>query len=100
MMVAILLCVYRGFVIFSPEISEEPGMIRKELQPGHRLLPQLRGASIVFYTGEQCISLTRAARGSYGSPSSPMFRVFEDQNSFDQLWNGPNRSTCSLRLIR
>ena len=58
MMIVILLCVYQGFVIFSPEISSKnlALAIRKDFQPGQTIVFYRNyesGASITFYTGER-----------------------------------------------
>jgi hypothetical protein len=97
MMVVILLCVYQGFVIFSPEISSKnlALAIRKDFQPGQTIVFYRNyesGASIVFYTGERVHIIDgRRADLWFGSlfPDAPP--VFEDQDSFVRLWNGPNR---------
>jgi hypothetical protein len=97
MMVVILLCVYQGFVIFSPEISSKnlALAIRKDFQPGQTIVFYRNyesGASIVFYTGERVHIIDgRRADLWFGSlfPDAPP--VFEDQDSFVRLWNGSNR---------
>jgi len=97
MMVVILLCVYQSFVIFSPEISSKnlALAIRKDFQPGQTIVFYRNyesGASIVFYTGERVHIIDgRRADLWFGSlfPDAPP--VFEDQDSFVRLWNGPNR---------
>jgi hypothetical protein len=97
MMVAILLCVYQGFVIFSPEISSKSLAlaIRKDLQPGQTIVFYRNyesGASIVFYTGQRVHIIDgRRADLWFGSLFPDVPPVFEDHNSFVQLWNGPNR---------
>jgi len=97
MMIAILLCVYQGFVIFSPEISSKSLAlaIRKDLQPGQTIVFYRNyesGASIVFYTGQRVHIIDgRRADLWFGSLFPDVPPVFEDQNSFVQLWNGPNR---------
>ena len=97
MMVVILLCVYQGFVIFSPEISSKnlALAIRKDFQPGQTIVFYRNyesGASIVFYTGERVHIIDgRRADLWFGSLFSDAPPVFEDQDSFVRLWNGPNR---------
>jgi 4-amino-4-deoxy-L-arabinose transferase-like glycosyltransferase len=97
MMVVILLCVYQSFVIFSPEISSKnlALAIRKDLQPGQTIVFYRNyesGASIVFYTGERVHIIDgRRADLWFGSLFPDVPPVFEDQESFARLWNGPNR---------
>ncbi len=97
MMVAILLCVYQGFVIFSPEISSKSIAlaIRKEIQPGQTIAIYRNyesGASVTFYTGERLHIIDgRRADLWFGSLFPDVPPVFEDQESFVRLWNGPNR---------
>jgi 4-amino-4-deoxy-L-arabinose transferase-like glycosyltransferase len=97
MMVALLLCVYQGFVIFSPEISSKnlALAIKKEYQPGETIVFYRNyesGASITFYTGERVhIVDGRRADLWFGSLFPDVPHVFEDQDSFVRLWNGPNR---------
>jgi 4-amino-4-deoxy-L-arabinose transferase-like glycosyltransferase len=97
MMVAILLCVYQGFVIFSPEISSKSVAlaIRKEFRPGQTIAIYRNyesGASVTFYTGERphIIDGQRADLW-FGSLFPDVPPVFEDQESFVRLWNGPDR---------
>jgi 4-amino-4-deoxy-L-arabinose transferase-like glycosyltransferase len=97
MMVAVLLCVYQGFVIFSPEISSKnlALAIRKEYQDGQTIVIYRNyesGATLIFYTGEQ----VRIVDGQhadlwFGSLFPDVLNVFEDHDSFVRLWNGPSR---------
>jgi hypothetical protein len=97
MMVAVLLCVYQGFVIFSPEISSKTLAlaIQKELQPGQVIVIYRNyesGASLTFYTGDRVhIVDGRRADLWFGSLFPDVPPVFEDQDSLVRLWNGPNR---------
>jgi hypothetical protein len=97
MMVAVLLCVYQGFAIFSPEISSKSLAlaIKKELQPGQAIVLYRNyesGASITFYTGERVhIVDGRSADLWFGSLFPDVPPVFEDQDSLVRLWNGPAR---------
>ena len=97
MMVAILLCVYQGFVIFSPEISSKSLAlaIRTAYKPGQTIAiyrDYESGASITFYTGEQVhIVDGQLADLWFGSFFPDVPRVFEDHDSFVRLWNGPSR---------
>ena len=97
MMVGVLLCVYQGFVIFSPEISSKnlALTIRKELQPGQTIVIYRNyesGASVTFYTGER-VHIVDGKRADlwFGSLFPDVPPVFENQDSLVQLWNGPNR---------
>jgi hypothetical protein len=97
MMVAVLLCVYQGFAIFSPEISSKSLAlaIKKEIQPGQAIVLYRNyesGASITFYTGERVhIVDGRSADLWFGSLFPDVPPVFEDQDSLVRLWNGPER---------
>ena len=95
MMVVVLLCVYQGLVIFSPEISSKnlALAIRKELQPGQKIVffrNYESGASITFYTGERVILVDgKRADLWFGSLFPDVPPVFVDYDEFQKLWNGP-----------
>jgi 4-amino-4-deoxy-L-arabinose transferase-like glycosyltransferase len=97
MMVAILLCVHQGFVIFSPEISSKSLAlaIRKEYKPGQTIAiyrDYESGASITFYTRER-VHIVDGLHADlwFGSLFPDVPHVFEDHDSFVRLWSGPSR---------
>jgi 4-amino-4-deoxy-L-arabinose transferase-like glycosyltransferase len=97
MMVAVLLCVYQGFVIFSPVISSK-GLalaIQKEYRPGETVVIYHNyewGSTLNFYPGIQVHVLDgRRADMWFGSFFADAPRIFEDKESFARLWSGPNR---------
>jgi 4-amino-4-deoxy-L-arabinose transferase-like glycosyltransferase len=97
MMIVMLLCVHRGFVIFSPELSSKRVAleIKKAWQPGDVIVVNGKyewGSTLNYYTGIQLHMLNgRDGNLWYGSffPGAP--KVFENNASFKQLWNGPHR---------
>jgi 4-amino-4-deoxy-L-arabinose transferase-like glycosyltransferase len=97
MMAVVLLCIYQGYVIFSPEISSKnlALAIQKEYQPGQTIVIYRNyenGSSLNFYTGQQ-VHVVDGLRADlwFGSffPDAP--HVFEDYDSLARLWSGPNR---------
>lgn len=97
MMVAVLVCVHQGYVIFSPEISSKnlALAIQKEYQPGQTIVIYRNyenGSTLNFYTGIQ-VHVLDGLRADlwFGSffPDAPP--VFEDYDSFARLWSGPSR---------
>jgi 4-amino-4-deoxy-L-arabinose transferase-like glycosyltransferase len=97
MMVAVLLCVHQGYVIFSPEISSKnlALAIQKEYQPDQTIVLYRNyenGSSLNFYTGRQ-VHMLDGLRADlwFGSffPDAP--HVFEDYDSFARLWSGRSR---------
>jgi 4-amino-4-deoxy-L-arabinose transferase-like glycosyltransferase len=97
MMVVLLFCVHRGLVIFSPELSSKRVAleIQKAWQPGDTIVINGKyewGSTLNYYTGIQLHMLNgRDGNLWYGSffPGAP--KVFEDNTSFERLWNGPHR---------
>jgi 4-amino-4-deoxy-L-arabinose transferase-like glycosyltransferase len=97
MMVGVLYAVFLGYVTFSPVISSK-GMalqIKQAYQPGQVIVINHDyefGSTLNFYTGVPVHMLNgRRADLWFGSffPDAP--HVFEDDESFARLWNGPNR---------
>ncbi|MGB0034336.1 MAG: glycosyltransferase family 39 protein [Candidatus Acidiferrales bacterium] len=97
MMVAVLFCVYQGYVIFAPEIGSKTlaHAIEKEYRPGQTIVINRDyewGSTLNFYTGIQ-VHLLNGRRNNmwFGSffPDAP--QVFEDNESFAHLWSGPER---------
>ncbi|MGA8224163.1 MAG: glycosyltransferase family 39 protein [Candidatus Acidiferrales bacterium] len=97
MMVGVLYAVFLGYVTFSPVISSK-GMalqIKQSYQPGEIIVINHDyefGSTLNFYTGIPVHMLNgRKADLWFGSffPDAP--QVFEDDESFARLWNGPNR---------
>ncbi|MGH9747543.1 MAG: ArnT family glycosyltransferase [Candidatus Acidiferrales bacterium] len=97
MMVAVLLCVFQGFVIFSPVISSKQLAlaIQREYQPGQTVVIYHNyewGSTLNFYPGIQVHVLDgRRADMWFGSLFADAPKIFEDKESFARLWNGPNR---------
>jgi 4-amino-4-deoxy-L-arabinose transferase-like glycosyltransferase len=97
MMVVVLFCVHQGFVIFSPEVTSKniALKIQKEYQPGDIIVINGKyefGSTLNYYTGIQLHVLNgRDGNLWFGSffPGAPA--IFEDNESFARLWNGPNR---------
>ncbi len=97
MMVVVLFCVHQGFVIFSPEVTSKniALKIQKEYQPGDTIVINGKyefGSTLNYYTGIQLHVLNgRDGNLWFGSffPGAPA--IFEDNESFARLWNGPNR---------
>jgi len=97
MMVAVLIAVHQGYVTFSPVISSKDLAlaIEKELRPGQTIVihhDYEYGSTLNFYTGVPVHMLNgRRADLWFGSffPDAP--QVFEDDESFKRLWNGPER---------
>jgi 4-amino-4-deoxy-L-arabinose transferase-like glycosyltransferase len=97
MMIVVLLCVYQGYVIFSPEISSKnlALAIQKEYQPGQTIVIYRNyegGSTLNFYTGLP-VHVLDGLRADlwFGSFFRDAPHVFEDYESFPKLWNGPNR---------
>jgi 4-amino-4-deoxy-L-arabinose transferase-like glycosyltransferase len=97
MMIVVLLCVYQGYVIFSPEISSKnlALAIQKEYQPGQTIVIYRNyegGSTLNFYTGLP-VHVLDGLRADlwFGSFFRDAPHVFEDYDSFPKLWNGPNR---------
>ncbi|HXZ11126.1 MAG TPA: glycosyltransferase family 39 protein [Candidatus Sulfotelmatobacter sp.] len=97
MMVAVLFAVYQGYVLFSPVISSKnlALAIKKEFRPGQSIVihhDYEYGSTLNFYTGEQVHMLNgRRADLWFGSFFADAPHVFEDDESFKRLWNGPER---------
>jgi 4-amino-4-deoxy-L-arabinose transferase-like glycosyltransferase len=97
MMIVVLACVHSAFVTFSPILSSHSlaVAIEKQLQPDDEIVVggEYGAASTLnFYTGRRLRILDKP-RGNlwYGSifPDAP--HVWETQDSFLALWNGPHR---------
>jgi 4-amino-4-deoxy-L-arabinose transferase-like glycosyltransferase len=97
MMIVLLACVRIAFGIFSPILSSKDLAlaIQEQYRPGDQivLIGLYENASTLnFYTGIPLHSL-RPPGGNmwYGTqfPGAP--RVFETEDSFVQMWNGPHR---------
>jgi 4-amino-4-deoxy-L-arabinose transferase-like glycosyltransferase len=97
MMVVLLFCVHWGLVIFSPELSSKRVAleIQKAWRPGDTIVINGKyewGSTLNYYTGIQLHMLNgRDGNLWYGSffPGAP--DTFEDNASFEHLWNGPHR---------
>ena len=96
MMVAMLYCAHLGLIIFSPTISSKDLAIAIEHQyrPGDviEINGNLEaGSSLPFYTGIQARLLGPQNNAWYGSlfPDAP--HIYDNDDSFRQLWNSPTR---------
>ena len=97
MMVVVLFCVHLGFVIFSPELTSKniAQKIHQECRPGDIIVVNGKyewGSTLNYYTGAELHVLNgRDGNLWFGSffPDAP--HIFEDDESFARLWNGPNR---------
>ncbi len=97
MMVVVLACVRIAFGIFSPIISSKDLAlaIREQYQPGDQVVATglyENASTLNFYGGFHLLSL-RAPGGNmwYGAQFPDAPPVWETQNSFVALWNGPGR---------
>lgn len=97
MMVLLLFAVHQALVTFSPELSSKrlADTINQYYQPGDVIVingSYASGSSLNFYTGRQ-VSMLDGGRADlwFGSLFRDAPHVFEDQQSFDRLWNGPHR---------
>ncbi len=93
----LLLCIHTAFSTFSPILSSQKlaAAITQRLQPGDVIVIDGEykvGSSVNFYTQQQ-VHILNARSGNlwFGSywPDAPA--IFEDDNSFAALWNGPHR---------
>ena len=97
MMVAVLYGVYLGYVTFSPVISSKNLAleIKAAYRPGDTIVIHHDyefGSTLNFYTGQQVHMLNgRRADLWFGSFFKDAPKVFEDDESFARLWNGPTR---------
>jgi hypothetical protein len=96
MMVGLLACALQGFTIFEPVISSKQLALAVERQykPGDVIVingEYEEGSTMNFYTGLQVHVLKATHNLWYGSlfPDAPP--IFEDNESFTQLWNSPTR---------
>src|SRR5438067_5210118 len=97
MMVGFLYCAHLGLMIFSPVISSKglAEAISHEYRPGDVIVingEYAAGSSINFYTGVQVRILNHVTANLwYGSlfPDAP--KIFENDESFRNLWNSPTR---------
>jgi 4-amino-4-deoxy-L-arabinose transferase-like glycosyltransferase len=97
MMIVLLSCVHQGLVIFSPELSSKRVAleIQKAWQPGDTIVINGKyewGSTLNYYTGIE-LHMLNGHDGNlwFGSyfPGAP--KVFENNASFERLWNGPHR---------
>jgi 4-amino-4-deoxy-L-arabinose transferase-like glycosyltransferase len=97
MMIVVLFCVHRGFVIFSPELTSKniALKVQKEYRPGDTIVINGKyefGSTLNYYTGIELHVLDgRDGNLWYGSyfPDAP--QIFEDNESFSRLWRGEGR---------
>ncbi len=98
MMIVFLHCAHRGLEIFEPVLSSKAFLpaIQKYHKPGDVIVingAYEDGSTLNFYGHYQLHVLNTRTNGNlyYGSlfPDSP--NVFEDNGSFERLWNGAGR---------
>jgi 4-amino-4-deoxy-L-arabinose transferase-like glycosyltransferase len=97
MNVCCLLAVHMALVTFSPILTSKPlaDAISRVYQPGDIIEVNGEyegGSTLNYYTGRPVRILNgRSANLWYGSyfPDAP--QIFDDNRSFQQLWNGPQR---------
>jgi len=97
MMIVVLFCVHDGLVIFSPELSSKRIAIeiQQAYRPGDTIVINGKyewGSTLNYYTGIELHVLNgRDGNLWFGSffPDAP--QIFEDNESFARLWNGPDR---------
>jgi 4-amino-4-deoxy-L-arabinose transferase-like glycosyltransferase len=97
MMVGLLACVHFAFVQFNPILSSHDlaVAIQKEFRPGDAIVVdgQYSAASTLnFYTGFP-LHVLDVPRGNlwFGAKFPDAPPLFETQESFDKLWQGPHR---------
>ena len=97
MMIVVLACVHSAFAIFNPILSSKDLAlaIKRQYRAGDQIVvaDEYESASTLnFYTGRS-LRVLHAPSGNlwYGTrfPDAP--HVFETQESFQALWNGPQR---------
>jgi len=95
MMVAFLLAAHRGLEIFSPVLSSRvlAQKIENHWKPGAVIEVNgdyETGSSVNFYTHRQIRILNgRCNNIWYGSEFPDAPKIFDDDNSFEKLWHGP-----------
>jgi hypothetical protein len=97
MSACLLIAVHIALTIFSPVLTSKPlaDAIARVYRPGDviEINGEYEGGSTLgYYTGHQIRILNgRSANLWYGSffPDAP--QIFDDNNSFQNLWNGPQR---------
>jgi hypothetical protein len=95
--VGLLIAVHLGLVTFSPILTSKPlaDAILRVYKPEDII--ELNGeyeggASLSYYTRQQVRILNgRSANLWYGSQFPDAPQIFDDNTSFQQLWNGPHR---------
>lgn len=97
MMVVMLWCAQRGFVVYEPILSSKQLAlaIAREYKPGDVIVQNglyEHASSLTLYTGQQ-VHLLDHVNGNiwYGSlfPDAP--KIFENAESLQRLWNSPTR---------
>lgn len=97
MMIAVLFAVHLALITFSPVLGSKPlaTAIKQQMRDGDVIVvdgEQSAASSINFYTGAQMHLLNgRKNNMWFGSlfPDAPP--IFEDDASFEKLWQGPRR---------
>jgi 4-amino-4-deoxy-L-arabinose transferase-like glycosyltransferase len=98
MMIVVLACVHQGFVTFEPILSSKTlaAVINQHLQPGDVIVingEYEAGSTLNFYTGRNVHIINNREKGNmwFGSlfPDAP--RIFENDQSFAELWTSPTR---------
>ena len=97
MMVVLLACVHSAFAMFSPILSSYnlADAVRKQFRPGDVIVidgEYSDASTLNFYTGVQ-VHILHVPTGTlwYGEKFPDAPHIFETQDSFDALWNGPGQ---------
>ena len=97
MMVVILACIHYSFATFSPILSSYnlAEAIRPRFHPGDVIVidgEYSDASTLNFYTGIQ-VHVLQEPRGNlwYGAKFPDAPHIFETQQSFAAMWNGPHR---------
>ena len=95
MMVVLLACVHTSFATFSPILSSYnlAEAIQKQFKPGDMIVidgEYSDASTLNFYTGIQ-VHVLHEPSGNlwYGAKFPDAPKIFETQQSFEALWNGP-----------
>jgi hypothetical protein len=98
MMIVVLACVHQGYVTFEPILSSKTlaVAINQHLKPDDVIVingEYEAGSTLNFYTGRNVHIINNREKGNmwFGSlfPDAP--KIFENDQSFAELWTGPTR---------
>jgi 4-amino-4-deoxy-L-arabinose transferase-like glycosyltransferase len=98
MMIVVLACVHQGFVTFEPILSSKTlaVAINQHLQPDDVIVingEYEAGSTLNFYTGRNVHIINSREKGNmwFGSLFSDAPKIFENDQSFAELWTSPTR---------